>query len=150
MNADDFDPKRVLLELERTHTHCNCGECQLLPPFFLSGQQIRLRDARNAALCDWDDLTKRIRELNVRQERVVIAFDLLDTEFHKILRYQTGKIKKAAMPTAGSHFERLMRKVAQAQAVFDEECFIRRFGEICRTKLSVAPFPTLRRPAPPS
>jgi hypothetical protein len=150
MNADNFNPKRMLLELERTHTHCNCGECQLLPPVFLSGQQIRLRDARNAARREWDDLTRRILELEERQKRVGIAFDLLDREFQKIPRYQTGMIKKAAMPTAGRHFERLVQKVAQAQAVFDEECFIRRFGEIRRTKLSVAPLPTLRRPAPPS
>ncbi len=128
MNADDFNPKRMLMELERASSRCYCPDCQL--PVFLSGQQIQLRDARNAACREWNDLTEKIQELEERQKRMGIAFDLLDREFQKIPRFQNGKTKKAAMPTAGRHFERLMQKVAQAQALFDEECFIKHFREI--------------------
>lgn len=150
MNADDLNPKQVLLELERTHNFCDCRECQLLPAIFLSGQQIQLRDARNAARVEWHKLEEKIQELQERRERVSIAFEMLDKEFQKIPRYQSGKIKKAAMPTAGRHFENLMQKVAQVQALFDEECFIKRYQRCTRLRwrFPIDPEPS-RRPAPP-
>ena len=125
MNADDLNPKQVLMELERSHKLCNCHGCQSLPPGFLSGQQIKLRDARNAAVSEWNDLVEKIQELQERQERVGIAVDLLNREFQRICRHQAGITKKAAMPTVGHHFENLLQNVAQCQALFDEQCFIK-------------------------
>lgn len=127
MNADDFNPKQVLLEVERMHKSRNCACCQSLPPVFLSGQQIRLRDARDAAVSEWNDLLKKIQELKERQGRVGIAVDLLNREFRKIWRHQAGITKKAGMPTVGHHFENLLQKVAQNQTVFDEQCFLKHY-----------------------